>query len=277
MSIELPEARILAEQLDTSLKDRVIEAYDLMDVERMMKIGFINKELCDFHSLIGRTMLSAVSRGNTIKVRMDGCMNLLISPEYGGVITLIDGGEPSRYHLKLDFKDGSTLTIRITSMGLIYAVRDENLEDSYMYRRDFLSGVSPDAPVFTWAWFKTTIGSENRQLKPLLVGKDAYIIGISNATFQDVIYRAGIHPKRKASELSEKELRALYDSIKLVIDERLRQRGKEEFIDIHGVKGGYISAMGSNMKDKNCPRCGSMIEKIAYGGGSVYLCPSCQR
>jgi len=277
MSIELPEARILAQQLEVSLVGKTIKSYDLQDVERMMHIGFINKNLSDFEAIKDKTVESAKSRGNTIMVKLSDSMNLLIAPEYGGVITYLpDGGKPPKYHLKLEFKDGSILTTRITSMGVIKAVPNQDLSETYMYKRDFISGVSPDEPDFTWEWFKETFGSENRQLKPLLVGKDAFIIGLSNATFQDVIYRAGIHPKRKASDLLETQLKALYTAILTVIDERLEKNGKHQFKDINGVQGAYIPAMGPNMKNQDCPRCGTSIKKIAHGGGSVYLCPTCQ-
>ena len=277
MSIELPEARILAQQLDASLKGKTIKLFDLRDVERMMQIGFVNKNISDFEAIKDKTVESAKSRGNTIRVQLSDSMNLLIAPEYGGVITYLpEGGKPPKYHLKLEFNDGSILTTRITSMGVIKAVHDQDLSENYMYKRDFINGVSPDEPDFTYEWFKDTIGLENRQPKSLLVGKDSPIIGISNATFQDVIYRAGVHPKRKVSELSETELRALYEAIKTVTDERLKQKGKNQFKDILGVQGGYTPAMGPNMKDQNCPRCGSVIQKIAHGGGSVYLCPTCQ-
>ncbi|MBE0633410.1 hypothetical protein IH574_02470, partial [Candidatus Bathyarchaeota archaeon] len=98
MSIELPEARILAEQLEESLVGKVIEAYDLRDVERMMRIGFVNKDLSDFQPILGRSVESVVSRGNTIRVRLSDSMNLLLAPEYGGVITFVDSGEAPKYH-----------------------------------------------------------------------------------------------------------------------------------------------------------------------------------
>ena len=277
MSIELPEARILADQLDEALSGKTVESYDLKDVERMMRIGFINKDLLEFDDLIGKTVEAATSRGNVIRVRLTEAMNLLLAPEYGGVVSLLpEGGNVPKYHLRLDFTDGSKLTIRITSMGLIYAIKDKSLADSYMYKRDFLNGVSPVEADYTWDWFKDTIGGLNRQPKPLLVGKDAHLISISNATFQDVIYRAGVHPKRRVSDLSENELKRLYDNIKLVIDARLRSKGKHQFVDIHGKRGGYIPAMGPNMKEKSCPKCGTAIQKLAHGGGHVYVCPTCQ-
>ena len=277
MSIELPEARILAQQLDSAIVGKTIKSYDIKDVERMMKIGFVNKDLSDYEAINEKTVESAKSRGNTIRVKLFDSMNLLIAPEYGGVITYLpEGGKLPKYHLKLEFTDGSILTTRITSMGVIKAVNDQDLSENYMYKRDFIGGVSPDESDFTWEWFKETIGSENRQLKPLLVGKEAHIIGLSNATFQDVIYRAGIHPRRKATDLAEKQLKDLYTSIKTVIAERLKKNGKHQFKDINGIQGTYIPAMGPNMKDQKCPNCGTAIQKIAHGGGSVYLCPSCQ-
>ena len=277
MSIELPEARILADQLDEALSGKTVKSYDLKDVERMLRIGFINKDILEFNDLIGKTVEGATSRGNVIRVRLTDAMNLLLAPEYGGVVSFLpEGANVPKYHLRLDFTDGSKLTTRITSMGLIYAVKDESLADSYMYKRDFLNGVSPVESDYTWGWFKDTIGGLNRQPKPLLVGKDAHLIGISNATFQDVIYRAGVHPKRRISDLSENELKRLYDNIKLVIDERLRLKGKHHFVDIYGTQGRYIPSMGPNMKEKSCPKCGTKIHKLAHGGGHVYLCPTCQ-
>jgi formamidopyrimidine-DNA glycosylase len=277
VSIELPEALIFATQMNDVLKGKKVKSYDLQDVERMIKIGFI-KNIFDFDDLVNRIVIDVTSRGNTIRVKFDGGMNLLIGPEYGGVIRYHEnGGEIPKYHLRLDFTDGSRLTTRITSMGIISAVKDEDLDQSYLYRRDFLGGVSPTSEEFTFERFYELMRAENRQIKPLLVGKEALLVGLSNAAYQDVIYRAGIHPKRRASELSKDKLRALYDAIKVVIEERLRLGGKDQFTDLYGNPGRYTPAMGPNMKDQNCPKCGTPIEKLAHGGGHVYLCPKCQK
>ena len=68
MSIELPEARILADQLNDAISGLTIETYDLKDVERMMKMGFINKDLTDFRSILEKSVEKVLSRGNTIRV-----------------------------------------------------------------------------------------------------------------------------------------------------------------------------------------------------------------
>ena len=130
---------------------------------------------------------------------------------------------------------------------------------------------------FTFERFYEFMQNKNKQTKPLLVGKDAYLVGLSNAAFQDIIYRAGIHPKSKASELSREELQALFEAIQAVIKERLSLGGKDQFTDIYGNSGRYIPVMGPNMKGQDCPRCGTPIEKLAHGGGQVYFCPRCQK
>ncbi len=164
-------------------------------------------------------------------------------------------------------------------MGLINAVKDSDLERSYVYRRDFNPEIiSPtDDNEFTPERFSRLLAGNSRALKSVLVGKDAIIVGLSNSAFQDIIYRAKLHPKRKTSELNEVERRALYDAIKLVLRERIRLNGKDQFQDLYGKQGSYLPAMGPNMKEKPCPICGTQTEKLSVGGGQVYFCPTCQK
>ena len=279
MSVELPEASILAGQLNYELPGKRIAACDLKDYERMQKIGFINKDLGDYDRLVDGVIVSAVSRGNTILVKLDNGMNVVITPEYGGAVLYHGSSEPlpKKYHIKVDFDDGTALTVRLTSMGVISAVDDSELPDSYVYRRDFSEKASPMEPEFTFESFTELVSDRSRQLKQVLVGKDAVLVGLSNSAFQDVIYRAGLHPKRRASDLSDDERRALFEAINLLIGERLRLGGKDKFQDIYGKKGRYVPAMGPNMKGRECPTCGTAIEKINHGGGQVYLCPECQK
>jgi formamidopyrimidine-DNA glycosylase len=278
MSVELPEARILAEQMNRVLKGKKVASHEVMDSEKLQRIGFMNKDLADYEILDGETIMGAESGGNTVHMRLSGDTNLVISPEYGGRVQYHEAGEKHlKYHLKLNFTDGSALTVRLTNMGVVSAAEARDLEKRYTYRRDFKGAMSPDSPEFTYTYFKDVFSGQNRALKPLLVGKDAVVVGVSNSGFQDVIYRAGLHPKRKASSLTEEETRGLYDAVKALVEERLSLGGKDKWTDLHGRRGGYTPKMGPNMKDGSCHRCGAAIQRIAHGGGHVYLCPECQK
>lgn len=278
MSIELPEAKILAEQMNKQLRGKRIKSYELRDIEKLQKIGFVNKDTKAFKQLIDSKVESVASRGNVIRVKLDNGTNLILSPEYGGKVSYYESKKtvPERLHLRLDFDDDTFLAVRLTGMGVIHALRDSELEKSYVYRRDFSDVPSPtDVKEFTFERFSDTLAGRKEIMKSLLVGKDAVVVGIGNSAYQDIIYRAKIHPKRKASELSKNEKRALHDAIKLVIHERTRLGGKDQFLDLYGKQGRYTTAMGSHVKA--CAVCGTLIEKLSIGGGQTYFCPRCQR
>jgi formamidopyrimidine-DNA glycosylase len=279
MSIELPEAKILADQMNMELKGKRIKSYRLRDCEKLQKIGFINKDTKAFDQLVNREVESVTSRGNAIRVKLDEGMNIILSPEYGGEIFhhSHEAMVPEKFHLRIDFSDETALTVRFTSMGGMRVLNDAELMDSYVFKRDFNTEIfSPIDEDFTFERFSRLLSDNNRALKPVLVGKDAVLVGLSNSAFQDIIYRAKLHPKRKASELNLNEHKALYNSVKLVLRERLRLNGKNQFLDLYQNQGRYISAMGPNMRKKNCPVCGSPIEELSLGGGKVFACPKCQ-
>ena len=279
MSIELPEAKILAEQMNKELRGKRIKSCHLQDHERLQRIGMLDKDTKSFDQLVNGKIEFVISRGNVIRTKLNNGMNLILAPEYGGRIFYhkTEKTIPSKFHLKVDFSDDTVLTVRLTSMGLIHAMKDEDLERSYVYRRDFNYDVaSPIDEEFTFERFSKLLADNNRMLKSVLVGKDAVVVGLSNSAFQDIIYRARLHPKRKASELNKDEGRTLFDAIRLVLQERVRLNGKDQFYDLYGNQGGYSPAMGPNMKQQTCPKCGTPIEKLSVGGGHVYLCPNCQ-
>jgi len=279
MSIELPEAHILAEQMNEELRGKQIRSFQLQGYQKLQRVGFVNKDIKAFDRLMSRKIESVTSRGNTIRVKLDLSMNLILAPEYGGRILYHTSGTsvPEKFHLKIDFTGNTALTATLTSMGAIQALKDDELERSYVYKRDFSEVTSPlDDARFTFERFSKQLAEKNVNIKSMIVGKDAVLVGLSNSAFQDIVYRAKIHPKRKASSLSEDERHALYDAIRLVIRERIRLGGKDQFQDFYGKQGGYTPTMGPNMNGQTCRICGSSIEKLSLGGGQVYFCPRCQ-
>jgi len=118
---------------------------------------------------------------------------------------------------------------------------------------------------------------KSQNIKAAIVGKTAVVVGLSYAAFQEIIYKAGIHPKRNTSTLTSDEKREVYDSMKQIQNARICAGGKYNWLNLFDEPGRYTPIMGPNMKDKKCPVCGAQIEKLAHGGGQVHFCPSCQR
>lgn len=278
MSVELPEAKILAEQMNRLVLGKQVKLCQTQESKGLQRIGMLEPDLTVFDQLVNAKIKEITSRGNVILVKFDNNMDLVIGLEYGGELFYYTNPEDaSSFHVKLVFTDNTGITVRLTSMGVIQLLNDNSLDNSYVYKRDFdLTKLSPSDEEFTFQRFSDIFAEQNKMLKTVLVGKDAIVVGISNSTFQDILYRAKIHPKRKASELSPAETQRLYDAIKFVVNERIRLNGKEDFQDMHQKHGSYKPAMGPNMKQQTCPECGTAIEKLSLGGGQVYLCPNCQ-
>jgi formamidopyrimidine-DNA glycosylase len=257
-----------------------IKSCDIQDSEKLQNIGFMNNNLDDYRRLVGCEVKEITHRGNTIRIQMNKKMNLVLCPDYGAKIHFHENSStlPKKYHLKIEFWGGKFLTIRQTGMGLVYSATDKETAELYVVKRDFSDTPTPVGEHdFTYERFTKLLDAKKQNIKSSIVGKTAVVVGISNAAFQEIIYKAGIHPKRNTSTFTSDEKRALYDSIKEILNERICAGGKDNWLDLFGEQGRYTPLMGSNMKDESCPACDSKIEKISHGGGYVYYCPRCQK
>ncbi len=266
--------------MNRELKGKRAASLELKNAEKMQKLGMFNRNRADYELLIGRRIESVVSRGLVIRVKFGASENLLLAPEYGGKILYHPTTQtvPDKFHFKMTFTDGSAFSVALSGFGGVQVLADASLNSSYIYRRDFSTVPSPsDGSEFTFATFGCGLAKQNSNIKTALVGKDALVVGLSNSAFQDVIFRAGIHPKRKASSLADEEKRSIYDAVKALIDERLSSGGKNQFIDFYGRPGGYNPLMGSGLKGKQCRRCGTAVQTVSLGGGLAFFCPNCQK
>jgi len=276
MSIECPEAHILADQMNKEVTGKTIISYETQNSQQLQQKGFISKNVV-FEQIVGCKILSVIARGNTILVKLDNCWNIVLAPEYGGSISLhTSQAKPSKFHLKLDLQD-IILTVNLAGIGCIQAVEDYLLKTNYLYNRDFSQTLNPLETDFTFEYFIEKLDNKKQNIKTAIVGKTAVIVGMSNSAFQDIIYRAKISPKRNTGTLTAEEKKNLYQAIIQLIKERLESGGKSQFVDLYGKPGLYISKMGSNQKGQTCATCRSKIERINHGGGQVYLCPICQK
>jgi len=280
VSVELPETLILAEQMMKTILEKKIKSCDVKDSAKLQKIGFMNKKLKDYERLVGCKIKSITHRGNVIRIQLNQKMNIVLCPDYGANILFHKNEEtlPKKHHLKVEFTDGTYLTIRQTGMGLVYSATDQEVKDLYVIKRDFSDTPSPVGEHdFTFERFAELLDAKGQNIKAAIVGKTAVVVGLSNAAFQEIIYKAGIHPKRNTSTLSDAEKNDVYDSMKQILNGRICSGGKDNWVNLYGTPGRHTPVMGPNMKDKKCPQCGAAIENIAHGGGQVYFCPRCQR
>lgn len=102
------------------------------------------------------------------------------------------------------------------------------------------------------------------------------IPGLGNGVLQDILLEAGIHPKRKISTLEDKDWEHVYEAVVKILEEMIKAGGRNTEKDLFGNAGGYQTKLSKKTPGGYCPVCGSPVRKMAYMGGTVYVCPNCQ-
>ena len=273
---ELPEFITLARQINATLTGKTILSGRLGNSPH--KFVWYNRSPEEFAALThGKTVGAARARGKWLFVPLDPGYVLLLG-ECGGRILYHPAGAklPEKYHLWLAFTDGSALTA-MTQMWGAMELYEAGRELERQYVRDMRP--TPSEPEFTFEHFAALIESllagEKRSVKGLLT-QEQLIPGLGNAIAQDIVYRAGLHPKRPIGELGTDQRRRLYDAIGLTVAEAIAGGGRNDETDLFGQPGGYGRLMDSKAAGQPCPACGTAIEKLQYLGGACYFCPRCQ-
>jgi len=194
----------------------------------------------------------------------------------GVALRYIAPGSPvlQKHQLLIQYEDGSAFAASVRMYGGLWCFRNGEFKNSYYeIARD---KVSPLQNGFTQSYFaKLTEGAEKLSLKAFLATEQR-IPGLGNGVLQEILFAAGIHPKRKVKTLRDMELAGLFNAIKSVLNQMTAQGGRDTESDLFGQPGGYCTVMSKNNAGCPCPTCGTIIRKEAYMGGSVYYCPSCQ-
>ncbi|MBW6463259.1 MAG: DNA-formamidopyrimidine glycosylase [Firmicutes bacterium] len=119
---------------------------------------------------------------------------------------------------------------------------------------------------------------EKSRLKSLLLDQD-FAAGMGNIYTDECLHRCGFHPLRRVSSLNRDETKALYHSIKAVLEEGIEHGGTtfRDYRSASGALGDFQSRLAVyGRKGENCIKCGALIEKTVVAGRGTYYCPCCQ-
>ncbi len=127
--------------------------------------------------------------------------------------------------------------------------------------------LGPDAAVVRPAELTRALqaGSGRSPLKARLIDQ-RHLAGVGNLLADEVLWRAGLSPRRAAGGLSPAEVRRLHRHLRGTID-ALLERGGSHTGDL----------MVSRRPGGRCPRDGTELCRAAVGGRTTWWCPRHQR
>ena len=246
---ELPEAERARRQIERVRGREIVGVHDRDTyVSRPHAPGEIAA------ALTGHRLADAHRRGKHLWVETDAGPILGLHLGMTGSIVVDEEPHPRGWdRFALDFRDGGRL-----------ALRDRRRLGRAVLQPD-LSGVGPDAGEISRKEFRERVGRGRAPIKARLM--DQHVIsGVGNLLADEILYRAGIDPRRPSGGLSEAELDQLRRATRAAIRTAIR-RG-----------GAHVGEINPERRPGGrCPRDGTELRRARVGGRTTYWCPQHQR
>jgi len=276
---ELPEVETIKLKLEPLVKGKVIK--EIRVLEKKQFIG-------DYKKIIGKEIQGLRRKGKVITIILSDNLFLSIHLKLSGQLLFASNLDQPVFKYTIPFTKTTTMPANTTRV--IFKFKDKSglffndlrkfgwiklLNKPYEPR-----GIDILSQDFNLVFFKNLISSSKKNIKFLLLDQEK-IAGIGNIYANDALFLAKINPLRKSDSLTEKEIKELYQSIKKVIFQGIKDQGSsgadEAFILPDASKGKHQRHFLVYQKEnKPCIICGSLIKRIKQGGRSSFFCPRCQ-
>lgn len=196
----------------------------------------------------------------------------------GALIVTVPGAAPDPHaRVVFDLADGRQLRFRdarkFGRVGLYPGRGRRRVADVFSGH-----GPEPLAPSFTAARLTARLRRRSARLKTLLLDQ-SFIAGVGNIYADEALWRARLHPLRRADTLTDADVGRLHRAIRAALREGLAGGGASyrDFVDSDGEPGLAAERMRVYRRTgQPCPRCRRPIERIVVGGRATHFCPRCQ-
>jgi len=226
-------------------------------------------------------------RGKFVVFDLDGGDALVVSLRMTGKLLYGVEDVDERYvRGQILFADGTALRFSDTrKFGRMAVVDAAALETRTELRRPKMPlhsslGQEPLARGFTPAWLRALVRRRPRAaLKVLLLDQRA-IAGIGNIYAIEALWRARIHPLRKAGSLRAAEVARLHEAIRWALRKGIRLGGasRRDYVDARGQEGRMQREFQVYARaGEPCARCGRAIVRSVVGVRGTFHCTRCQR
>ena len=130
---------------------------------------------------------------------------------------------------------------------------------------------------FTPEYFASLLLGKKTQIKAFLMNQKN-VGGIGNMYMHDILFKAGLHPQKKISDMSSDDIHRLYDSMQAILGNS-RAKGSFSYEKDFFGQGGEFTVedfLVGYKENQPCPVCGDVIVQIKTGSTSSFICPACQ-
>ena len=282
---ELPEVETLCRQLQTILPG-----------EEIRRIQILDSRLGKIEGLVGRRVEAVKRRGKFLQICISGGLTAELHLRMSGRLFWQKGGDPllsrvcsrkkeeplkssGRIKNGAPFFAYSRLMIAFPTGTLILidprrfaTFTVQPVEKTPALVEDPLGGLSARR-------LREIARTRRLPVKSFLMDQ-RLIAGIGNIYACEILFAAGIDPRRPSSGLSPVEWRKVAKMSVAILERAVACRGTtvSDWRDLFGCSGTNQNHLAVYARQGEiCRRCGGRIERITQGGRGTWFCPSCQQ
>lgn len=224
-------------------------------------------------------ILGDLSTGETLLIHLGMSGRMLISGDTVGEFHHPHPVPEKHDHVVLDMENGARITFndarRFGAVDLFASGQDD--------AHPLLAKLGPEplGNAFNEAHLVAAFAGRNTPIKSALLDQHN-VSGLGNIYVCEVLYRAGINPKRKAGQLSAARVAGLVPVIREVLEEAIAAGGSslKDYRQTDGELGYFqhnFRVYDREGEPCRTPGCDGTIRRIVQSGRSSFYCPQCQR
>jgi len=266
---ELPEVETIKRELAPYVIGRTFTHITIYDDKPIKQLA--PDEFC--YRLLGQRIHSLERRGKYLIFHLTADAALIIHLRMTGSL-ILNPGQPDPYaRIIFQLDNGNCIVFYDRRrLGVVWLTDNSQFLDQKL-------GPEPLEQNFTVETLAMLLQRRQAPIKAILLDQ-TFIAGIGNMYADEALFLAEIHPLRKASSLSKKEIQKLYQAIRRVLHEAIESKGAS--IDTYrrpeGDKGtAQFHFHVAHKRGESCPKCGTAIERLPVRNRGSYYCPVCQK
>lgn len=273
---ELPEVETVVRGLRPRLEGRKVRDLVFLSPHLSRKQPF---PALSPEAYRGKKVEKIWRRGKMIIVSFSGGCGLLIHLKMTGQLYLCRPDQPvdKHTHARLRFSGlKSELRFRdVRKFGFLNCLKLPEI----LHKVN--SELGPEPLTLEFPAFRDLLAKHGGKVIKGWLLDQKIIAGVGNIYSDEILFRAGLRPDRRAGDLNAGEARKLYQAMKSVLKKAIELKGSSirDYVDSSGEKGRFQQRhLVYGREGRPCHRCRqTVIAKKKIAGRSSFFCPNCQK
>ncbi|WP_415715399.1 bifunctional DNA-formamidopyrimidine glycosylase/DNA-(apurinic or apyrimidinic site) lyase [Maridesulfovibrio sp.] len=269
---ELPEVEVISRGLAKSLEGEIIESVKILNHSSVKMPWYL------FSSRVaGKKITRIHRRAKLLIMDLGEDLHVTFHLKMTGRVLAHEGPTTPQPHTRIVFglTNGGSIEFHDTrKFGEVRALNNDELQEWSFYKN-----LGPEPLEVSAEELAERVRGRKAQIKGLLLNQSV-VAGVGNIYADESLFRSGIHPKAKASDLSNESLVRLFTELQAVLKQAIQENGSSirDYVDAGGDAGGFQNSFKVyGKKGEACPDCGKIFDGATVAGRSSTFCSNCQK